>query len=251
MRGVPPCSSYPSIMPPKTILIIEDNEDMAQLLALHLRDLQYTVKLCFDGRSGLEQATNNQFNLVILDLMLPECDGLSICKAIRSKPDYTAILMLTAKASELDRVTGLESGADDYVTKPFSLSELLARIKAIFRRVDALESIHSNRGKNILQRGLLTIYPDKRQVMVKGESIDLTVKEFDLLVFFASRPARVYTRNELLNQVWGVGYEGYEHTVNSHINRLRVKIEEDPKKPIYIQTVWGIGYKFSEHHNNV
>jgi len=236
---------------PKTILIIEDNEDMAQLLALHLRDLQYTVKLCFDGISGLEEISNNQFNLVILDLMLPGCDGLSICKSIRSKPDYTAILMLTAKASELDRVTGLETGADDYVTKPFSLSELLARIKAIFRRMDALESNPTNVSTSLLQRGLLNINLENRQVTVKGNVVDLTVKEFDLLVFFASHPARVYTRNELLNQVWGMGYEDYEHTVNSHINRLRVKIEDDPKKPVYIQTVWGIGYKFSEHYNNV
>jgi len=239
------------MMLPKTILIIEDNEDMAQLLALHLRDLQYTVKLCFDGISGLEEISNNQFNLVILDLMLPGCDGLSICKSIRSKPDYTAILMLTAKASELDRVTGLETGADDYVTKPFSLSELLARIKAIFRRMDALESNPTNVSTSLLQRGLLNINLENRQVTVKGNVVDLTVKEFDLLVFFASHPARVYTRNELLNQVWGMGYEDYEHTVNSHINRLRVKIETDPKKPVYIQTVWGIGYKFSEHYNNV
>jgi len=238
-------------MLPKTILIIEDNEDMAQLLALHLRDLKYTVKLCFDGTSGLEQITNNQFNLVILDLMLPGCDGLSICKSIRSKPDYTAILMLTAKASELDRVTGLETGADDYVTKPFSLSELLARIKAIFRRMDALESNPTNVSTSLLQRGLLNINLENRQVTVKDNVVELTMKEFDLLVFFASHPARVYTRNELLNQVWGMGYEGYEHTVNSHINRLRVKIETDPKKPVYIQTVWGIGYKFSEHYNNV
>jgi len=238
-------------MQPKKILIIEDNEDMAQLLALHLTDLQYNVQLCFEGDSGMEQITNNQFDLVILDLMLPKCDGLSLCKVIRSKPDYTAILMLTAKASELDRVTGLETGADDYVTKPFSLSELMARIKAIFRRMDALESTHYNIDTTVIQRGLLTITPDKRQVTVKGVVVDLTEKEFDLLSFFASHPARVYTRNELLNHVWGIGYEGYEHTVNSHINRLRVKIENDPKKPVYIQTVWGVGYKFSEHDKHV
>ncbi|MFK5950043.1 MAG: response regulator transcription factor [Methylococcales bacterium] len=239
-------------MPHKTILIIEDNEDMAQLLALHLRDLQYTVKLCFDGKSGLKQITHNKFNLVILDLMLPGCDGLSICKAIRSKKDYTAIVMLTAKASELDRVTGLEMGADDYVTKPFSLSELLARIKALFRRMEALESDSNNpNNTSFIQRGMLSINFDNRQVKIKGTIIDLTIKEFELLAFFASHPARVYTRNELLNHVWGLGYDGYEHTVNSHINRLRVKIEGDPKKPVYIQTVWGIGYKFSESWNNV
>ncbi len=238
-------------MSSKKILIIEDNEDMAHLLALHLRDLHHTVDLCFDGNAGLEQAINKQYNLVILDLMLPGCDGLSICKAIRKKSAYTAILMLTAKASELERVLGLETGADDYVTKPFSLTELLARIKAIFRRIEAFKPSSTSPASSVIHRGLMTIDSEKRKVTVNKSTVSLTAKEFDLLSFFATHPDRVYTRNELLDKVWGYGHDGYEHTVNSHINRLRVKIEEDPKQPLYIQTVWGVGYKFSDEKNHV
>jgi DNA-binding response OmpR family regulator len=233
-------------MPAKKILLVEDNEDMAQLLALHLRGLQHNVELCFDGDSGLQHAANNQYDLVILDLMLPGKDGLFICRAIRENRCYTPILMLTAKDSELDRVLGLETGADDYVTKPFSITEVLARIKAIFRRSDAIKSSNQDDLSQIIQRGLIIINPGKHTVTVGGQEVDLTAREFDLLLFFARHPGRVYTRSELLDQVWGYGHDGYEHTVNSHINRLRVKIEVDPKHPVYIQTVWGIGYKFSD-----
>lgn len=233
-------------MQPKQILIIEDNEDLAQLLALHLRDLQYNVELCFDGNSGLQFVEVNQYDLVILDLMLPECDGLSICRAIRAKPAYTPILMLTAKDSEFDRVLGLETGADDYVTKPFSITELLARIKAIFRRTDALQPSEQNEQFQVIQHGLLIICPDKYTVTIDKKDIELTAREFDLLLFFSRHPGRVFSRGELLDNVWGYGHDGYEHTVNSHINRLRVKIEDDPKRPLYIQTIWGVGYKFLE-----
>lgn len=233
-------------MSAKKILLIEDNKDMAQLLALHLRDLQHSVELCFDGDSGFQHAQNHQYDLVILDLMLPGKDGLSICRAIRENPNYTPILMITAKDSELDRVQGLETGADDYVTKPFSITEVLARIKAIFRRSDAIKSSNQNDMPQIIQRGLITINPDKHTVTVEEQEVDLTAREFDLLLFFARYPGRVYTRSELLDQIWGYGHDGYEHTVNSHINRLRVKIEVDSKHPVYIQTVWGVGYKFSE-----
>jgi DNA-binding response OmpR family regulator len=233
-------------MQPKKILIIEDNEDMAQLLALHLRDLQHNVELCFDGDSGLQKAKVTQYDLVVLDLMLPGCDGLSICRAIRAKPAYMPILMLTAKDSELDRVLGLETGADDYVTKPFSITEVLARVKAIFRRTDALNSDEKNETFNIIQHGLLVICPDKHTVTVDDQDIELTAREFDLLLFFSRHPGRVFSRGELLDKVWGYGHDGYEHTVNSHINRLRVKIEDNPKRPQYIQTIWGVGYKFLE-----
>lgn len=233
-------------MQSKKILIIEDNEDLAQLLALHLRDLQHHVELSFDGDSGLHNAEVNQYDLVILDLMLPGCDGLSICRAIRATPTYTPILMLTAKDSELDRVRGLETGADDYVTKPFSITELLARIKAIFRRTDALGTSGQNEYFQVIQYGLLIICPDKRTVTIDKKDIELTAREFDLLLFFSRHPGRVFSRGELLDKVWGYGHDGYEHTVNSHINRLRVKIEDNPKRPHYIQTIWGVGYKFLE-----
>ena len=233
-------------MSAKKILLVEDNEDMAQLLALHLRDLQHSVELCFDGDSGLQHAENHQYDLVILDLMLPGKDGLSICRAIRENQNYTPILMLTAKDSELDRVLGLETGADDYVTKPFSITEVLARIKAIFRRSDAIKSSNPDDLSEIIQRGLLVINPVKHTVTVKELEVDLTAKEFDLLLFFARHPGRVYSRSQLLDHIWGYGHDGYEHTVNSHINRLRIKIEVDSKHPVYIQTVWGVGYKFSD-----
>ena len=233
-------------MPAKNILIVEDNQDMAQLLALHLRDLQHSVELCFDGEAGFQCIKNHQYDLVILDLMLPGKDGLSICRTIRKNDNYTPILMITAKDSELDRVLGLESGADDYVTKPFSITEVLARIKAIFRRMDAIKPNLQDNIAVIIQRGLMLIDLNKHKVTISGLIIELTAKEFDLLAFFARHPGRVFSRDELLNKVWGYGHDGYEHTVNSHINRLRVKIEDSPKQPFYIQTVWGIGYKFSE-----
>ncbi|MCK5830141.1 MAG: response regulator transcription factor [Methylococcales bacterium] len=239
------------IMSAKKILLIEDNQDMAQLLALHLRDLQHHVELCFDGNKGNQQVTHYQYDLVILDLMLPGIDGLSICRTIRENHNYTPILMLTAKDSELDQVLGLETGADDYVTKPFSITEVIARIKAIFRRMDAMESIREDKTPDIIQRGMMSINLNNHSVTVSDCAIDLTAKEFDLLVFFARRPGRVFTRSELLDKVWGYGHDGYEHTVNSHINRLRVKIEGSPKQPVYIQTVWGVGYKFSEEQSHV
>ena len=233
-------------MSAKKILLIEDNEDLAQLLALHLRDLQHNVTLCFDGDSGFHYAEKHQYDLIILDLMLPGKSGLSICKATRKNQHYTPILMLTAKDSELDRVLGLETGADDYVTKPFSITEVLARIKAIFRRSDAINSSNQEDPSQIIKQGMIEINPDNHTVSIADQEIDLTAKEFELLLFFAQHPGRVYSRNELLDQIWGYAHDGYEHTVNSHINRLRIKIEADSKHPVYIQTVWGVGYKFSE-----
>ncbi|MCI0526752.1 MAG: response regulator transcription factor, partial [Nitrospira sp.] len=170
--------------------------------------------------------------------------GLELCQRLRTKPNYVPILMLTAKSSELDRVLGLEVGADDYLTKPFSIRELLARVKALFRRVEALESQASPGIQKTIQAGDLMIDVEKRKVTLGGKSVDLTAKEFDLLCQFAQHPGRVYTRTQLLDLVWGYGHEGYEHTVNSHINRLRAKIEKDPAHPHYILTVWGVGYKF-------
>ncbi|MES9938471.1 MAG: response regulator transcription factor, partial [Sedimenticola sp.] len=155
--------------------------------------------------------------------------------------------MLTAKSSELDRVLGLEMGADDYLTKPFSIPELIARIKALFRRVEALQQTPAVQDSPApLQRGGLVIDTDKRKVVVEGREIDLTAREFDLLLHFASHPGQVFNRLQLLDQVWGYNHDGYEHTVNSHINRLRAKVEKDPSNPDYILTVWGVGYKFTD-----
>ena len=231
---------------PKKILIIEDNRDLAHLVESHLKDLAFQVDVTFDGLDGLAKAESDNYDLIILDLMLPGLDGMEICRRLRHRSQYVPILMLTAKSSEMDRVVGLEIGADDYVTKPFSIRELLARVKAIFRRVEELTPTTAEPAHDIFQAGDLLVDPDKRRVNLKGRDIDLTAKEFDLLLHFARNPGRVYTRSQLLDAVWGYGHAGYEHTVNSHINRLRGKIEKDPAHPVYILTVWGVGYKFAE-----
>ena len=226
----------------RRILIVEDEADIAELLALHLRDLCDEVVVAADGHAGMRQAHAREWGLIVLDLRLPGPDGLAICRSLRRHERYTPILMLTSKSSELDRVLGLELGADDYVTKPFSVSELLARVKAIFRRVDSL-SREREQPARTLTLGGLTIDPACRVVRVDDRTVDLTAREFDLLLHFARHPGRVFRRSELLDSVWGYGHEGYEHTVNSHINRLRSKIEHDPSHPACIVTVWGVGYK--------
>jgi len=229
----------------RKILVIEDNEDLARLLEIHLRDLSFEVDTAFDGDTGLARAESGRYDLIILDLMLPGIDGLEICRRLRAKPTYTPILILTSKSSELDRVLGLELGADDYVTKPFSIRELMARVKALFRRIDELEKSQRQTKGVIIHCGEMSLDSEKREVTLREKRIDLTAKEFDLLLHFARHPGRVFTRSQLLDDVWGYGHDGYEHTVNSHINRLRAKIEENPAEPFYILTVWGVGYKFS------
>ncbi len=229
----------------RKVLVVEDNPDIAKLVSLHLKDLDCEVALAADGLRGLEEARARRYDLIILDLMLPGMEGLEVCRRLRGETDYTPILMLTAKSSEVDRVVGLEIGADDYLTKPFSIGELIARVKAIFRRVDALGSGREEAPRR-LSLGAMTIDVEKRTVTVAGRPVDLTAKEFDLLLQFAEHPGRVYSRQQLLDLVWGTGHMGYEHTVNSHINRLRGKIETDPAAPEYVLTVWGVGYKFSD-----
>lgn len=229
----------------RRILVVEDNLDLARLVVMHLRDAGYVVQQAGDGRAALQQLSSDPADLVILDLMLPGLDGLDVCRRLRARPDYLPILMLTAKSTELDRVLGLEVGADDYVTKPFSIRELLARVRALFRRVDAMTETPVE-ADEVLQLDGLTVDPSRRRVLLDGMEIHLTSREFDLLLHFARHPGRVYSRAQLLDVVWGYGHEGYEHTVNSHINRLRAKIEQTPAQPRYILTVWGIGYKFAE-----
>ena len=232
---------------PRKVLVIEDDHDIADLVALHLRDEGYDVEVQRNGSDGLAAALSGQHELIILDLMLPGIDGLSICRRLRGEERYIPILMLTAKSSELDRVLGLEMGADDYLTKPFSIRELVARVKALFRRAEAMGTNPCEPTSETLDCGDLHIDVERRSVTIGGKLVDLTAKEFELLLFFAQHPGRVYSRVQLLDQVWGYGHEGYEHTVNSHINRLRAKIEKDPAKPRYVLTVWGVGYKFAEN----
>ena len=231
----------------RRILLIEDEQDIAELVALHLGDLCDELVVAQDGYEGMRLATSGSWALTILDIRLPGPDGLEICRAIRRERPYQPILMLTAKSAELDRVLGLDTGADDYLTKPFSVLELVARVRAIFRRIENMQQAPQvdAESRKTVNAGSLTIDPSRREVTVRSKQIDLTAREFDLLDYFARNPGRVFRRAELLNKVWGYGHEGYEHTVNSHINRLCAKIESDPSKPQIIVTVWGVGYKFS------
>ncbi len=230
---------------PRKVLVIEDHTDIAEVVALHLSDIDCEVRHVADGLEGLNAAVSERYDLIILDLMLPGMDGLEICRRVRAKNRYVPILMLTAKSSEADRVVGLELGADDYLTKPFSVMELLARVKALFRRVEAMTQARDG-DTEVLHARDIVIDTGRRAVSVGGGAVELTAKEFDLLLQFARHPGRVYSRAQLLDLVWGSGHAGYEHTVNSHINRLRAKIESDPAKPAHILTVWGVGYKFSD-----
>ena len=233
--------------PMKQILVVEDDRDIAQLLEMHLKDIGCEVTVAHDGNQGYTRLLNHQYDLVILDVMMPGMDGFELCKKIRNRANYTPVLMLTARSSELDRVLGLELGADDYLSKPFSIRELLARVKAIFRRVESLGEKESEpTSDKPRQFGNMLIDTQKHQVTLNGKEVELTAREFDLLWHFAQHPGQVFTRTQLLDGVWGYGHDGYEHTVNSHINRLRAKIEKDPSRPDYILTVWGVGYKFND-----
>jgi DNA-binding response OmpR family regulator len=230
----------------RSILVVEDDMDLANLVALNLEDVGHDVQVEHDGSSALELIQRSRFDVVILDLNLPGVDGLEICRHLRTLVPYVAILMVTARTTELDRVLGLEVGADDYLTKPFSVRELLARVKALLRRMDAFAASELI-GDDVrpLVIGDLEVHPAERTVRIGQTAVELTAKEFDLLEFFARHAGRVFTRAQLLDNVWGYAHDGYEHTVNTNINRLRSKIEADPAKPSFIRTVWGVGYKFS------
>ena len=216
------------------------------LLEIHLKDLHCDTMRVHDGEEGLQLALSNSYDLIILDLMLPSMDGMEVCRQIRMKGNATPIMMLTAKSEEIDKVLGLETGADDYLTKPFSVREFIARVKAIFRRTKLTQQSQAEASTAVLQFGEMKVDVDKRKVTIQDKRIELSPKEFELLVLLASHPGRSYNRQRILNLVWGYDFNGYEHTVNSHINRLRGKIEPDINKPIYILTTWGVGYRFNE-----
>jgi len=231
---------------PRKILLVEDNADIAHLVVLHLEDRNMQVTHIADGNRGLEEALSGRYDLLVLDLMLPGMDGMELCRSLRSAGVFTPVLMLTARTSEIDRVLGLEVGADDYLGKPFSVPELIARVNALLIRVDVYTGKEAAGGKGVLAFDGLSIDPERREVMLDKKCIELTAREFDLLLHFANHPGRVFSRSQLLDRVWGYGHDGYEHTVNSHINRLRTKIEVDPAKPRFVLTVWGVGYKFAD-----
>lgn len=229
----------------KKVLVVEDDPNISQLIQIHLHDLGYQIQVCNHGREGFELANSNPFDLIILDIMLPEMDGLTICQRLRAFDNFTPILMITAKSEEIDKVIGLESGADDYITKPFKIREFIARVKAIMRRQDQFNLVAS-RETNLIKFDSLEIDEKKRKVVLNEVRMDLTPKEFDLLVLMAKNPGRSYSRGELLELIWGYDFSGYEHTVNAHINRLRSKIEQDPNNPNFILTTWGVGYRFND-----
>lgn len=227
----------------KKILIVEDQKDLADLISLHLTDMGAQVTWAADGHEGLRLACAREWDAILLDIQLPGPSGLEICRKVRQNHDYVPILLLTSRSTEPDRVLGLDIGADDYITKPFSVMELIARVKAVFRRVDALTKPPVTAEKQHINLGCLSIDEQARSAKLYDDPLDLTAKEFNLLLHFCRKPGRVFRRSELLDSVWGYGHDGYEHTVNSHINRLRAKMEKDPKNPKYIVTVWGVGYK--------
>ena len=228
----------------RTVLIIEDNPGIGELVRMQVSDLGMKAVLMDRGDTGLERFREGGIDLVILDLMLPGLDGLAVCREIRACPGYVPVLMLTAKSTELDRVLGLEMGADDYLTKPFSVAELAARIKALFRRVDALsQAAPAGDQPDEIEVDGLRIDPVRRRVFVDDREVDLTAREFDLLWHFASHRGRVFSRAQLLDAVWGYNHEGYEHNVTTHINRLRDKIEDDAPEHRNVQTDCGVGHR--------
>ncbi len=230
----------------KSVLAVEDDPSLLELLKIHLLDIHCELDTAVDGMEGLAKIVDNPYDLVILDVMLPSLDGFEICKKVRAQQIRTPILMLTAKTEEIDKILGLEIGADDYVVKPFSIRELMARVKAILRRTELSTAMVEEDRSAQIRRGDLIIDIDKRKVMIDEKRIELSPKEFDLLTLLASNPGLSYNRSRLLNLIWGYEFEGFAHTVNSHINRLRAKIESDMSNPHYILTTWGIGYRFNE-----
>ena len=229
----------------KNILMIEDDVSIVELVDIHLKDIHCETTKAYTGNDGLRFAKKNKYDLIILDIMLPDIDGIEICKRIRAEKNFTPIMMLTARSEEIDKIIGLETGADDYLTKPFSIREFIARVKAIIRRTEI--GINSkNISEEIITCAQLSIDRQKRKATLRENKIELTPKEFDLLYLFMSNPGKSYSRENLLNLVWGYEFSGYEHTVNSHINRLRTKIENDLSNPKYILTTWGVGYRFTD-----
>jgi DNA-binding response OmpR family regulator len=232
-------SEREAVMSPP-ILVVDDEPKIARLVRDYLEQAGYRVTLAYNGREALAAFRHEKPRLVVLDLMLPEVDGLDVARTIR-KESETPVIMLTARVEEADKLIGLELGADDYVTKPFSPRELVARVRAVLRRTEGQE-----RAAPALSVGDLEIDPERRRVVVAGRPVDLTPTEFDLLTVLARHPGRVFSRLELLERVQGYAYEGYERTIDAHVKNIRQKIEADPRKPRYILTVYGLGYKFSE-----
>lgn len=234
----------------KKILIVEDELSILKLLTYNLEQEGYNVESAMDGEEGLEMALQNEYDMILLDLMLPNKDGMEICRELRQEKSEVPIIILTAKDSEIDKILGLEIGADDYITKPFSPREVIARMKAIFRRYKKSKNKEEAKTKQsqdeVVIVGDIMIYPGKYEVFVRDELIDLTPKEFDLLIYLARRTGRILSREQLLNAIWNYDFAGETRIVDVHISHLREKIEKNTKKPEYIITARGFGYKLEE-----
>jgi len=224
------------------LLLVEDDDAIAEVVTLHLREAGYDVHRERNGDAAMRIVSEGRFDLVLLDLMLPGADGLEVCRHLRGRSEYVPLIIISARATETHRVLGLELGADDYLPKPFSMLELVARVRALLRRVEKQRTPAG--AASALRFGPCSLDPMRRELRRAQDAIPLTLREFDLLYFLARHPGQVFSRGELLNRVWGTGFDGYDHTVNSHINRLRTKIEADPQNPRLIETVWGVGYRF-------
>ena len=227
------------------ILLVEDDPEITKLLKLHFDSQAYLITSCLSGEEAIKKIEENKFDLVILDITLPGINGMELCKIFRKNDAAIPLMMLTSHSEETDKVLALELGADDYVTKPFGILELMARTKALLRRGNKNPAIENN-DIEVITFIDLVIDAGKRRASLKGERLDLTPKEFDLLLLLSRNPGKTFSRNELLEIIWGVAFEGYEHTITSHINRLRIKIEPNLQRPQYILTSWGTGYRFSE-----
>jgi DNA-binding response OmpR family regulator len=224
------------------LLLVEDDDAIAVALRLHLEDAGYRLHREADGRQAMAAIDRQRWDLVLLDLMLPGADGWEVCRHLRARHADVPVIMLSARSAEAHRVLGLELGADDYVAKPFSMLELVARIRALLRRIEQMRSTAAARQD--FSFGPFRLDTVRRELLRDGAVVPLTLREFDLLHFLLKHPGRPFSRAELLQRVWGDGFDGYEHTVNSHINRLRSRIEDDPRDPRRVVTVWGVGYRF-------
>lgn len=224
------------------ILVVDDEEHIAELISYNLTSNGYKVVIANNGIDAIKLAIEEKPNLILLDLMIPGKDGYDVCKDVRSNSEIrnTPIIMLTAKSEEVDKILGLELGADDYITKPFSVRELLARVKAVLRRFSIVEP-----ESNVLTFGDLVADFDKREILVKDKKLDLTLKEFELLEILIRNKGKILTRDTLLDKIWGYEYIGETRTVDVHIRYLRKKIEADDKKPKFIETIRGVGYRFN------
>ncbi len=232
------------------VLVVDDDSDVAELIAIHIRDMDWEVIIASDGKEAIEEIKKNDFDIVLLDLMLPEVDGMEVCRRIREEDPAIPIMAISAKNQELDVILAYKQGFDDYVSKPFRVGELMARVKGLLRRHSLLltqKREQIDKSSDLKVFGDLVIDMTLREVRIKNEEISLTKTEFDLLSFLASYPGRPFSRAQLLEKVWGYQYSGYEHAVTSHINRLRAKLEPNPESPSIIVTVWGVGYCFSKY----